>query len=92
MSESGQWLGRSIMRQGNDTQFSWRHLDPDWYRQRFAPFAERAKKYPFFIKWRPDLYDNAVYAHTTDDISPSNMGGGHNLMTVSMNVRGHDDV
>lgn len=92
MSDSGQFLGRNIVRKGSDTNFNWKHLDPDWYRQRFQPFVESAKTKPFFIKWRPDLYDVAAYGYTNGDLSPSNMGGGHNLMQVAMQVRAHDDV
>lgn len=92
MSDSGQFIGRNIIRRGGETTFNWRHLDPDWYRQRFQPFAESAKTRPFFIKWRPDLYDTIAFCHTTDDLKPSNMGGGHRLMSVSMPVRSHEDL
>lgn len=91
-SDSGQFLGRSIVRRGGETSFSWRHLDPDWYRARFQPFVESAKLLPFFIKWRPDLYDEAAYGYSTSDIGGSNMGGGHRLMAASLQMRGHEDV
>jgi len=90
-SDTGQFLGRGITTKGTNTNFSFRHLDPDWYRERFQPFVEHAKSKPFFIKWRPDLYDTATYSHTTGDISPSNMGGGSKLMDVSFSVYGHAD-
>jgi hypothetical protein len=91
-SDTGQFLGRTITNQGTETQYQWRHLEPDWYRDNFQPFVENAKTTPFFIKWRPDLYPDAVvYGHTTTDIRPQNMGGGHGLMSVNMTVRGHSD-
>lgn len=92
LSETGQWLGRNITRQGGDSSFSWRYLDPDWYRSRFQLFVDAAKSKPFFIKWRPDVYDESSYVHTTEDLSPQNMGGGHRLMSVSMRVRSHEDL
>lgn len=91
-SESGQFLGRNINRQGLATDFSWQHLDDVWYRDNFQPFVESAKRLPFFIKWRPDLYDVAAFGYTTSDIKPSNMGGGSKLMTVSISVKAHSDA
>lgn len=97
MSESGQFLGRNIIRRGGESTFNWRHLDPIWYRQRFQPFVEAAKTKPFFISWRPDLEASypglfpPSFGYATDDIQPSNMGGGHKLMSVSLSMRSHDD-
>ena len=91
-SESGQFLGRNINRLGLATDFSWQHLDDVWYRDNFQPFVESAKRLPFFIKWRPDLYDVAAFGYTTSDIKPSNMGGGSKLMAVSISVNAHSDA
>lgn len=92
-SETGQFLGRQVTRKGLETSFSWRNLDDDWYRDNFQPFVQSAVETPFFMKWRPDHYsDVAIYAHTTDDIKPTNQGAGTRLMSVSMNVRAHSDV
>ena len=90
-SESGQFLGRTIKRRGTRTTFSYSHLDPQWYREYFQPFVEAAKNKPFFIRFRPDLYETAGLVHTTGNIRPSNMGGGHDLMQVSFDVMGHAD-
>ena len=91
MSESGNFLGRTIKRQGVESTFSWQHLSPTWYRENFQPFVLSAKTIPFFIMWRPDLYDAAVFGFTTKDIKPMNMGGGSGLMNVSINVMGHSE-
>lgn len=92
MSDSGQFLGRNITKKGTVGSYSWRHLEDDWIRDTFKPFMDSAKQLPFFFKWRPDLYDTSVLAYTTSDIIPSNMGGGSRLMTVSISIRGHNDV
>lgn len=92
MSETGQFLGRTVQRQGLETTFSWQFLTPDWVRTTFKPFKEAAVTQPFFIKWRPDIYEAAAYCHTTRDIQPSNMSGGSGLMQTSMTVRAHSDV
>ncbi len=91
MSDTGQFLGRTVISKGIETDYSWRHLSPDWYRGNFQPFVDSAKRLPFFIKWRPDLYDSAAFGYTLDDIKPSNMGGGHQLMSVGFKMRGHSD-
>ncbi len=91
-SESGQFIGRNIIRKGIATDFSWQHLDDTWYRASFEPFVKSAQRLPFFIKWRPDLYDVSAFGYTTADIKPSNMGGGSKLMSVSISVKAHSDA
>ena len=93
MSDTGQFLGRTITKKGVESSLTWRHLTPSFVYGEFYDFIEAAKTKPFFIKWRPDLRPNDIaYCHTTSDISPTNMGGGHQLLTVSINMRGHNDA
>jgi hypothetical protein len=93
VSETGQWLGRSIARQGTETEYSFTLVDDLWYRENFQPFVESAKTNPFFIAWRPDLYpDEVAYVWTTDDIKPQNRGGSTRLMNFAFSVEGHDDL
>lgn len=91
MSESGNFIGRTITSQGTESNFSWQHLTPSFYRDEFELFVQSAKTLPFFLKWRPDLFDETVFGFTTADIKPQNMGGGHQLMSVNFNMRGHSD-
>lgn len=91
LSESGNFLGRTIKNQGTESAFNWKHLDPTWYRDSFQLFVESAKTTPFFIQWRPDLYETSTFGFTTSDIKPDNMGGGHKLMSVGFNIRGHSN-
>lgn len=87
-SETGQFLGRSIVRKGYSESFNWKNLSPQWYRQTFDPFVEAARLTPFFIAWRPSKYpDEVLYAWTNDDIAPSN-SGTRELMEVSIDVEG----
>jgi len=93
VSETGQWLGRSIARQGSETEYSFTLVDDLWYRENFQPFVESAKIRPFFIAWRPDLYpDEVAYVWTTDDIKPQNRGGSTRLMSFSFSVEGYNDL
>lgn len=88
VSESGQWLGRSIKSQGSATKFSWDNLTAAWYRANFDKFVSVAKSAPFFIAWRPDSYPNEIgYTWTSSDIRPTNKGK-RDLMSVSLSVEG----
>lgn len=88
-SERGQFLGRSIIRSGFGTDFSWQHLTPAFYRDEFELFVEDARRFPFFLAWRPQTFPESVgYVWTGQDIKPSNMGIGQGLMQVSISVEG----
>lgn len=85
-SVTGQFLGRSIVRQGFATSYQWSNLSAAWYRANFDPFVESALRNPFFIAWRPDRFpDEVLYAWCNDDISPTNMGI-RDLMQVGFSV------
>jgi len=93
LSDSGQFLGRNIIRKGTSSNFSWQHLDDDFVRNDFLDFKKSAQTKPFFIKWRPDFYPKEVsFAYADSQISLSNMGGGHRLMSATMSVRAHSDL
>lgn len=89
-SDTGQFLGFSVIRRGVATSASWRHLTASWYRSQFDPFVEYATqgKGPFFFAWRPATFPQEVaYVWTSDDIAPSNMGK-KDLMEVSLSMTG----
>lgn len=88
MSESGNFLGRIILNETNETSFSLENLTPDWYRTYFDPFVEAAISKPFFVAWRPDSYPNEVgFVWCTDDIAPDN-SAPNGMMSVGFKVRG----
>jgi hypothetical protein len=87
-SEGGQWLGRSIIRRGSQTQAEYRHLEASWVRTHFDKFIKDATRYPYFFAWRPSTYPEDVgYVWTSDDITPSNMGV-RDYMSVSWAMEG----
>ena len=93
ISESGQFLGRNIVRQGVSTDYSFRYLDPDFIRGDFNAFVDSARTKPFFMQWRPDLYSEEVaFGYTTGDVKVSNSGGGIRLMDASFSMKGHRDI
>ncbi len=88
ISNGGQFLGRSIDRQGADTDIKLSNLTPTWYRETFDPFVEYARTGAFFWMWRPaDYPDEVGYVWTTDDIRPVNQRN-NGMMTVAFKVTG----
>ena len=93
ISESGQFLGRNVVRQGVESSYSFRYLDPDFVRGEFNDFVVSARTKPFFVQWRNDLYpDESAFVFTTGDVNVSNSGGGTRLMSAEFSVRGHRDI
>jgi|SRR5690554_467117 len=90
VSEGGEWLGASIIRQGRSTSVAWGHIPANWYRLYFDKFVHHARSYPFFFAWNPERFPDCVYAMATDDVKPFNMGIG-DLMSVSMSIKGYSD-
>lgn len=89
ISDSGQYLGRVLVRRGYKTSADFQHLKSDWYRQNFQPFVDAAKTRPYFWLWNPlEHPDDIVYAWTNNNIQPSNMGI-RNLMSVSLDIEAH---
>ena len=62
MSEGGQRLGLSIVREGVETNVAFKYLDVDWYRTYFDPFVDHVRTEPFFMAWSPqDNPEDAAY-------------------------------
>lgn len=88
VSETGQYLGRSITRKGLKTNCEYQHLKAAWYRANFDPFVEAARTAPFFYAWRPLAYPSELgFVWTTGDIKPTN-SGPKDYMSVGFTVTG----
>lgn len=87
-SEGGHWLGTSIRREGAATSIAFANLKSDWIRQKFEPFIEAARSYPFGWVWRPDEFPAEVaYVFAPDDIRVVN-SGPRDFMSTSFAVEG----
>jgi len=85
-SEGGQFLGRSIIREGAGTSIAFKNLTPAFVRASYYPFMESARSYPFFFAWRAGDYPEEIgYCWTSKDISASNSGQA-GLMDSSFSV------
>lgn len=91
ISEGGKTLGRSVQRQGVETQIAFDHLDADWFRTYFDPFIESARVHPFGWVWHPVSYPAEVAFLWTPgdqpDIHPE-QAGLPNTLSVSFDVEG----
>lgn len=59
-SESGEFLGRIVLSEGNKTTMSLQNLRSPWARANMAPFITAAREIPFFFAWRPSDYPNEI--------------------------------
>ena len=88
MSESGQFLGRLVKNQYQDSKIDFYFLVDDFYIYVVDPFIRSAVDKPFFMAWSPDGHPNDVgYCWLTKDPRPD-----IHLMTdrynVSLEMRG----
>jgi hypothetical protein len=88
MSESGNFLGRNVLNQFQESvaEFAW--FEPDWYRENFDPFVEAAKDTPFFWAWNPSEYpEDTGYAWLIADAMPA-VHPATRRMAVNLEMRG----
>jgi hypothetical protein len=89
MSETGQWLGRTIQRQALATEMSWQHLSSAWYRANFDAFARALPQTPFgLIQNAARMPESVAWCWTDSVPAPENMGV-IDLMSVSLPITGY---
>lgn len=92
VSDSGQLLGRKIIRQGAQGTIRVDNLSSDWVRDEWRPFSVSAERYGFFFQHNRNHFpDEVAYCWSTDDAGASNdrVGGPNNrgLMSAEISVR-----
>lgn len=88
-SQTGQFLGRSIIANARPFNPTWTHLTEAWVRSDFLPFILAARLDPFFAALRPDATPEDVgYIWTASDIVPQRMGV-KNYMQVQISGEAH---
>lgn len=91
VSEGGQWLGRTVVRKGYQTEYSFSNLRADWVRSTLAPFLDAAVTEPFFVAWRPETKAGEVlFGWTERPIVPTN-SGPRDLMSAAFTVSAHGE-
>jgi hypothetical protein len=88
LSETGQWLGRTVQRQALRTTMDWQHLESAWYRANFDPFAMTLPQRPFGLIQNPlRMPESVAWCWTDESPAPQNMGV-RDFMSVSLNITG----
>lgn len=88
ISETGQWLGRTIQRQAIRTDMDWTHLTAAWYRANFHPFALSLPQTPFGLIQNPSrMAEATAWCWTDQTPQPENMGV-LDFMAVSLSITG----
>tara|TARA_R110000772_G_scaffold45492_8_gene104251 strand:- start:942 stop:1766 length:825 start_codon:yes stop_codon:yes gene_type:complete len=74
-STTGRFLGRSVLFEKNENEFTIRHLTERYMREDLFPFIKDSRMYPFFLLERPYSRPTALsYRITRGDITPQRMG------------------
>lgn len=88
-SQTGQFLGRSIIANARPFNPTWTHLAEPWVRSDFLPFILAARRDPFFCALRPyGCPEDVGYVWTASDIVPQRMGL-KNYMQVQISGEAH---
>lgn len=90
VSQGGEWLGTTVIRQGRSTQMAWQNIKATRYRSKFEPLVEHAQRFPFFAAWNPLQFVDCIYAIAQGDISPTN-SGPRDLMSVTIDIKAYSD-
>lgn len=70
-SESGNFVGRIVRNNVNESKAEFMHFTPTWYRANFDPFILEARTHPFFWAWDPADYPTDVgFAWLVKDAIP----------------------
>lgn len=87
-SNTGQTLGRTVIRSGINQSFSWRHLTRDWCDNNVPAFLTNAQNRAFFVAWRPHTHtEDVIFGETQADPQLTNMGI-RNYLEMSFSMRG----
>lgn len=88
ISETGQWLARTVQRQASVSEMNWTHLESAWYRANFHPFALSLPQTPFgIIQNAQRMPESVAWCWTNTAPAPENMGI-RDFMSVSLPITG----
>jgi hypothetical protein len=88
LSETGAFLGRSILSKGMLTNLVLQYAQDSWVRDNWLPFIRHAEQKPFF--WSPNVDDHpteAAFCWTEGDITPPTHSQ-YGFMGAEIQVRG----
>lgn len=87
-SESGQYLGEIVRREGRSTTVALQNLTASWYREELDPFFAARPRVPAFWAWRPSTYPGeTAFAWIKGNPRPVNQRN-NGMMSVSFDLEG----
>lgn len=88
-SESGEFLGQSVIRKGRSPSMSWDNTPIGWYIKNFDPFAESAQDKPFYAAWSPGKFPaDCFYGYASKITTPTNTGT-LNFVSMGVDMKAH---
>jgi len=91
VSDSGEWLGASLIRQSRSLSMSWNNLKADWVRKNWVPFSQTLKTKPFFIAWNPLRFpSDCFYATAQQEPKPTN-SGPRDYQSITLTATAYSD-
>lgn len=87
VSNSGEFLGRSVRRVMRPVTFAWQNLTAQWVEDNWRDAQLAMENEPIGIVWRPEDRGDVVYGAVDETPIPENQGRA-DLMDVSLTVRG----
>ena len=91
VSQGGEWLGNTIIRQGRSTQMSWQNLPAPWVRRNLSGLIEHAVRLPFFVAWNPLQFRDCLYAQSEEEPQKPSNSGPRDLQSWSLDVKAYSD-
>ena len=86
ISEGGQFIGRSIVRQGVQFNLKFTIQTLAFTRGSWSTFLDHVEEKPFWFSWNPD-YDDAVYCWTDSLPTPPTFDR-HNSLSMGLKLKG----
>lgn len=86
-AEDGSYLGRIVTRRYLETQYAFKNVRPDFYREHIYPFSIHAETGTFFIAWKPVTYPTEVAYGWTKDRITFNAENDNGMGTVDFGVK-----
>lgn len=84
-SENGQFLGRIVLNQHQESSALFANFSKTWAREELQPFLEFAAEFPFFYAWSPDTYPiETAYAYLVNDPQPVFDVDGYGSVELAM--------
>lgn len=88
VSESGNFLGRSILRRHLQTSVTFQNMDPEDCYNDWLPFVQHAERKPFFFAWLIEDHPTDIALMEADGNIPSPTFMRHGAMTATLNMKG----